>query len=286
MLINWYPGHMNRARRKIEEILPKVDVVIEVLDARLPHSSTNPMIRELRKDKPYLKVLSKSDLADDETTLAWQKHFSEQQNTDCLAITTNSVEIARTIPNRVQKLVPHRGTAAKPVRALIVGIPNVGKSTLLNTLVGRKIANTGDEPAVTKGQQKVVLSKEFYLIDTPGMTWPGSKDEMINYRLAASGAIRDTAIEYDDVAMFAMDYMLQRYPQLVIDRYGLKKLFDTAYEDLAQVAAKRGCLRKGGYDLTRVGDLFVRELRAGKLGKISFEQPDKHFKYRDLEIGL
>ncbi|BCE03016.1 ribosome biogenesis GTPase YlqF [Marinicellulosiphila megalodicopiae] len=283
MLINWYPGHMNKARRKVEEILPKVDVVIEVLDARLPLSSTNPMIQTLRKDKPYLKVLSKSDLADDEITLAWQKHFREQTNTDCLSITTESVEIARTIPDRVKKLVPHRGIPGKPVRALIMGIPNVGKSTLINTLAGRKIAITGDEPAVTKGQQKVVLSDEFYLIDTPGMTWPGSKDEMVNYRLAASGAIRDTALEYDDVAMFAMDYMLQKYPHLVKERYGLKKLFDTAYEDLAQVAAKRGCLRKGGYDLTRVGDLFVRELRAGKLGKISFEQPDIQYPYRDLE---
>ena len=281
MLINWYPGHMHKARGKIKEIMPKVDVVIEVLDARLPYSSSNPMIEKLRGDKPYLKVLSKSDLADEAVTNDWQNLFLEQNNVDCLAITTSRIEIAKTIPSRLLKLVPNRGTASKPMRALIMGIPNVGKSTLINTLAGKKIANVGDEPAITKAQQKIRISDHMFLIDSPGMTWPGAKNVMVNYRLAASGAIRDTALEYDDLAMFAMDYMLQRYPDLVSKRYQIPDLSDKAYEALGQVAQRRGCLQKGGFDIARVGELFVRELRAGKLGRVSFEEPLVSYRIRD-----
>ena len=281
MLINWYPGHMHKARGKIKEIMPKVDVVIEVLDARLPYSSSNPMIEKLRGEKPYLKVLSKSDLADEAITNDWQKLFLDQNNVDCLAITTNRIEIAKTIPNRLLKLVPNRGSASKPMRALIMGIPNVGKSTLINTLAGKKIANVGDEPAITKAQQKIRISDHMFLIDSPGMTWPGAKNEMVNYRLAASGAIRDTALEYDDLAMFAMDYMLQRYPELVSKRYQIPKLADEAYEALGQIAQRRGCLQRGGFDVLRVGELFVRELRAGKLGRVSFEEPLLSYRFRN-----
>lgn len=272
---------MHKARGKIKEIMPVVDVVIEVLDARLPYSSTNPMIEQLRGDKPYLKVLSKSDLADESITIQWQDFFREQRNVDCLAITTTRVDFAKTIPNRVAKLVPHRGKSNRPIRALIMGIPNVGKSTLINTLAGRKIANVGDEPAITKSQQKIRISDDLFLIDSPGMTWPGAKNVMVNYRLAASGAIRDTALEYDDLAMFAMDYMLQRYPRLVADRYQIPNLIDKAYDALGQVAQRRGCLQRGGFDLQRVGELFVRELRAGKLGRVSFEEPLVSYHSRD-----
>ncbi len=282
MAINWYPGHMVKARRNVKEILHRVDAIIEVLDARLPQSSTNPMIEQLRGEKPYFKVMSKSDLADPHTTKAWQDFFRAQKNMDSLAITTTKKDLALSIPNRIRKLVPNRGTSVKPLRAMILGIPNVGKSTLINTLAGKKIANVGDEPAVTKAQQKVTLSDSMYLVDTPGMLWPGAKDALCNYRLAASGAIRDTAFGYDDVAMFAMDYMLQRYPNLLIERFGTDEWPDNAYDALEIVASKRGCKRGKGFDLTRIGDLFVKELRAGKLGRISFEQPDKEFQYRDL----
>ena len=284
MAINWYPGHMVKARRKVKEILHRVDAIIEVLDARLPQSSTNPMIEKLRGEKPYFKVMSKSDLADPITTKAWQDFFRAQRNMDALAITTHKKELALSIPDRIRKLVPNRGTSAKPIRAMILGIPNVGKSTLINTLAGKKIANVGDEPAVTKAQQKVTLSDEIYLVDTPGMLWPGLTDVMYNYRLAASGAIKDTAFDYDDVAMFAMDYMLQRYPGLLQERFHAEEWPDNAYDALEIVASKRGCMRRNGFDLTRTGDIFIKELRAGKLGRISFEQPDKEFSYRDLEM--
>jgi len=280
MLINWYPGHMHKAQKKVKEIMPRVDVVIEVLDARLPYSSTNPMIEKLRGNKPYLKVMSKSDLADAEITEAWRKHFREQINTDALAITTKKIGIAKTIPDRVVKMAPKKRLPGKPVRAMILGIPNVGKSTLINTLVGKKVASVGNEPAVTKAQQTITLTKDLVLIDTPGMTWPGSKNEMVNYRLAASGAIRDTALDYDEVALFAMDYLLQRYPHLVKQYMKSKEIPEFADQALEQLAKRRGCAKNGRVDWNRVGDLFVREMRAGQLGKISFEEPHISYLYR------
>jgi ribosome biogenesis GTPase A len=273
MLINWYPGHMHKARKKVKEIMPSVDMVIEVLDARLPFSSANPMIETLRGQKPYLKVLSKSDLADPAVTELWLNELRAQDNTDALAITTEKLSIAKSIPTRIAKLFPGRNTRAKPIKSLILGIPNVGKSTLINTLAGKKIAPVGNEPAVTKAQQKIKLSDELFLIDSPGMTWPGSKDETINYRLATSGAIRDTAMEYDDVGMFAMEFMLERYPENIKRAYQLPSLEQEAWEVLEQIAKRRGCMQRGGADFMRVGELFVRELRAGKLGRISLEAP-------------
>jgi ribosome biogenesis GTP-binding protein YlqF len=272
---------MNKARKQVKEIMPRVDVVIEVLDARLPYSSTNPMIEQLRGTKPYLKVLSKSDLADEAITQAWQAFFRQQRNMDAIAISTRNTNLTKTIPDRVFKLAPFRGNKNKPVTGLILGIPNVGKSTLINTLAGRRIAKVGDEPAITKGQQRIKISEEFILIDSPGMTWPGSKNEMINYRLATSGAIRDTVVEYDHLAMFAMDYVLQRYPDRVSERYQIDDLVDSAYDALEQVAKKRGCMKRGGVDLLRVGELFIRELRSGKLGRISFEEPHLSYIFRD-----
>ncbi|MDZ7925218.1 MAG: ribosome biogenesis GTPase YlqF [Marinagarivorans sp.] len=281
MLINWYPGHMEKARKQVKEVMPMVDVVIEVLDARLPYSSTNPMIETLRGEKPTLKVLSKSDLADDSVTREWLAFWREQRNTDALAITTQNVNIAKSIPERVMALLPNQNRRPGPINALILGIPNVGKSTLINTLVGRKVVSVGNEPAVTKAQKRIRVNDDFILIDTPGMTWPGSKDVMINYRLATSGAIRDTALEYDDVGIFAMDYMLQRYPDLVAKYFQIKNLADNAFDAMAQVAKMRNCMQRGGADYLRAGELFVRELRAGKIGRASLEEPYVSYHQRD-----
>ncbi len=283
MQIHWFPGHMNKARRQIKEVMPKIDVMIEVLDARLPLSSTNQLLAELREDKPVLKVLSKSDLADPEVTRQWQSYLNEQLNTDTLAIRTDQPHLGKTIPARCKKLAPTRGSFEKPVRAMICGIPNVGKSTLINLLAGRKMANVGNEPAVTKRQQKVLIEEGFELMDTPGIMNPSPKDELSGYRLAASGAIRDTAMEYEDVAMFAADYLLQRYPEKLSERFKVTELPETSYDFLEVVARKRGCLKKGGFDLHRVSEIFLNELRDGKLGLISLEQPDREYPYRDLE---
>lgn len=266
---------MHKARKKVKEIMPSVDMVIEVLDARLPFSSANPMIEKLRGQKPFLKVLSKSDLADPKITELWLSELQAQDNTHALAITTEKLSIAKSIPDRITKLFPQRNTRAKPIKALILGIPNVGKSTLINTLAGKKIAPVGNEPAITKAQQKIKITDALFLIDSPGMTWPGSKDETINYRLATSGAIRDTAMEYDDVAMFAMEYMLERYPENIKTAYQLKELETEAWQVLEQIAKRRGCMQRGGADFLRVGELFIRELRAGKLGRLSLEAPGK-----------
>nr|WP_044617096.1 ribosome biogenesis GTPase YlqF [Gynuella sunshinyii] len=283
MLIHWFPGHMNKARRQIQEVINKIDVVIEVLDARLPESSRNPLLTKLRADRPVIKVMSKSDLADPGVTEQWLQYFRQQQDVIPLAITTEHPERARQIPELAKRLVPHRGEMGKPVRAMIMGIPNVGKSTLINTLLGRKMVKVGNEPAITKGQQKVMIGDDFQLMDTPGIMSPSPQGEMSGYRLAASGAIRDTALEYDDVAMYLVDYLMQRYPDLLMKRYGLQVLAEDSYQCLAQIAAKRGCLKKGGFDLHKVSDLVVREFRDGKLGSISLEEPGQEIPYRDLE---
>lgn len=281
MLINWYPGHMEKARKKVKEILPSVDVVIEVLDARCPHSSTNPMIESLRGDKPYLKVLTKTDLADPQITDTWKAHLSQALNTQVLPITTQNTKLALTIPERVCQMSRHQAFNIRPAAALIMGVPNVGKSTLINTLLGRKAAGVGNEPAVTKAQQKYRVDNQLTLIDSPGMTWPGSKDEMINYRLAASGAIRDTAIEYDDLGLFTVDYLMQRYPDLLSAQYQLPNLPEQAIHVMEAIAKKRGCVKGKYVDYTRVGELIVREFRAGKIGRISLEEPMVSYAFRD-----
>ncbi|WP_370977777.1 ribosome biogenesis GTPase YlqF [Agaribacterium sp. ZY112] len=273
MLINWYPGHMHKAQKEVRKIMPSVDIVIEVCDARLPFSSANPMLEQIRANKPSLKVLTKSDLADPKATKLWLDALCQGDSSDALAITKDNPSIARTIPDRARKLLKGRANQFKAIKALILGIPNVGKSTLINTLAGKKIASVGNEPAVTKAQQKIKIADDFLLIDSPGMTWPGSKSEIVNYRLATSGAIRDTAMSYDDVGIFAAEFMAERYPEQLMKAYQLPSLKEEGWQILEQIAKKRGCMQRGGADFQRVGELLVRELRAGKLGRITLEQP-------------
>lgn len=275
MSIQWYPGHMTKARTVIAESMPSVDVVIEVLDARMPAASSNPVMTELRGPKPCLKVLSKSDLADPDVTQKWLRHFERDRTVLAVAITTERTsETKARIPQLCQKLAPHRKGPDKVLRAMIVGIPNVGKSTLINTLMGRKVANVGDEPAVTKAKQKVVLKSGMWLSDHPGLLWPKIEDEKAALRLALGGAIPDTALDYENVATFAARWFLMRYPKLLLARYKLKELPASPSELLEAIGRRRGALRPGGVvDVHKAADALIHDFRSGVLGRISLEEP-------------
>ena len=222
-MLGWYPGHMHKARRQITEALPEIDVVVEVLDARLPYSSANPMLAELTRHKPVLKILSRADLADPERTREWVAFFDAQPDMRALAVTTTNARELKRIPKLCHELAG-QVRADRDVRVMVMGIPNVGKSTLINGLAGKAIARTGNEPAVTKRQQKVRIGGRVALTDTPGVLWPKIADQASAYRLAASGAIRDTAIDYVDVAVVAAAELARRYPEALRARYKLKAL--------------------------------------------------------------
>ncbi|RAR59670.1 MULTISPECIES: ribosome biogenesis GTPase YlqF [Halomonadaceae] len=298
-MLGWYPGHMHKARRQITEALPEIDVVLEVLDARLPYSSANPMLAELTEHKPVLKILSRADLADPERTKEWVAYFDAQPNTRALAVTTTQARELKRIPKLCHELAGEV-RADRDVRVMVMGIPNVGKSTLINGLAKRKIAKTGNEPAVTKRQQKVRIDGRVALTDTPGVLWPKIEDQASAHRLAASGAIRDTAIDYLDVAVVTAAELAKRYPQALSNRYKLKALppyqgnpaADSVEADgparidllalagfdgnaiVRDIAAKRGGLRPGGeVDLHRGAEVLLHELRDGKLGRLTLETP-------------
>ena len=275
MSIQWYPGHMTRARRAIADAMPSQDVVIEVLDARMPGASENPVVTELRNQKPCIKVLNKSDLADPEVTKKWLAHFETDPTVVAIALSpTRTSEAKSRLPELCKRLAKHPRGPGKTVRAMIVGIPNVGKSTLINTLMGRAVAKVGDEPAVTKGQQLVTLKNGMTISDNPGIMWPKIEDEAAAYRLALGGAIPDTAMDYESVALFGAAFFLARYPDLVMARYKLKELPAAADVLLAEIGRRRGCLRSGGtVDMHKAADILLHEFRDGILGRISLEEP-------------
>ena len=275
MSIQWYPGHMHKAQKQIKEILPQVDLLIEVLDARIPYSSENPQIAELRGDTPCIKVLSKTDLADPAMTERWQEFFEREKGVKTLGITTTQPAKTKQLIDLCKKLLPEKVDAGKTIHTMIVGIPNVGKSTLINTLAGRPIARTGNEPAVTKSQQRINLGDGIILLDTPGILWPKVENPKSSYRLAATGAIKDTAMEYADVAYFVADYLLSAYPQLLKERFDLETLPATEVELMDKIAARRGCLRTGGIANThKVSEILINELRTATLGRITLEAPE------------
>ncbi|MBU2871071.1 ribosome biogenesis GTPase YlqF [Colwellia sp. E2M01] len=275
MAINWFPGHMHKAQKEIKEILPQIDVVIEVCDARLPFSSENPMITDIRGDKPLIKILNKSDLADPETTKIWLDYLESQHNVKAIALTTDNPGVAKNLVGLIRKLVPNKDQDGKQINAVIVGIPNVGKSTLLNTLVGKAKAKVGNEPAVTKGQQRIRLEEGLYLYDTPGMLWPKIANENSGYRLAVSGAVKDTAFDHDDIAYFAAEYLLNAYPKRVMERYQLEELPEHEEDLIEAIGRKRGCVKSGGrIDLHKASVILINEIRDKTLGAISFELPE------------
>ena len=274
MQIQWYPGHMYKAGKDIKKTLSHIDLIIEIIDARLPFSSENPKLAELRGDKPCIKLLSKSDLADEALTLRWQHYFEQQRGIKTLAISRLYPEKSRQIPALCRKMLPLK-SKNKSINVLIMGIPNVGKSTLINLLADRMIAKTGNEPAVTKYQQRIDLKNGIVLFDTPGMMWPNVENKNSGYRLAVTGAIKDTALQHDDVAFFAAEYLLQAYPERVQKRYELETLPTTEIELLDAIAKRRGCLRGGKQiDYDKTAKILLAELRAGILGAITYETPE------------
>lgn len=275
MLIQWYPGHMHKASKEIKQALPNIDLLIEILDARIPFSSQNPMLASLRGDIPTIRVLSKIDLADPVLTQQWQVHMEQEQAVKTLAVTTQHPEKIKQIMDLCGKMLPEKTEANKVIRTMIMGIPNVGKSTIINVLAGRTIAKTGNEPAVTKMQQRINLKNNIVLSDTPGVLWPNVENRHSGYRLAVTGAIKDTAFQHDDIALFALDYLRKAYPQLLQQRYQLDELPLDATDLLQAIGKKRGCLRSGQQvDWDKAAKLFLTELRAGTLGQISLETPD------------
>ncbi len=279
MPIQWFPGHMTSARKKAAETMANTDVVIEVLDARLPEASSNPLINELRnfRQRPCLKLLNKSDLADPAVTKDWLAFFNAQKNVKAVAISAKKASDVARLPALCQSLAPHRDDNFKPLRVMIMGIPNVGKSPLLNALVKRKVAAVGDDPAVTKSQQRIALTPRLVLVDTPGLMWPKIEIDSDGYMLAICHAIGRNAVIDEDVATHLAALLLARYPEALTARYGLKLEGLDAPGVLEGIARKRGCIikgRGGELDLEKAAMQFLTEYRNGTLGRISLETPE------------
>ncbi len=268
---------MNAARKKAAEQMENTDLVIEVLDARLPEASCNPMVEELRlfRQRPCLKILNKVDLADPAATAAWSAYYNRQEGVTAYAMTTKKPGDVAKIPELCLSLAPHRGVPTKPLRIMIMGIPNVGKSTLMNALLKKKVAKVGDEPAVTKMQQKLYLGKNIILVDTPGMLWPKIALASDGLMLAASHAIGSNALIEDEVAVFLAEQLLAKYPQLLTARYGFKTEGLDGIAVVEGVAARRGYRQKGGdLDFEKASHIFLQDYRTGTLGRISLETPE------------
>ncbi len=276
MSIQWFPGHMHATRKAIIERVPEIDVVIELLDARLPGSSSNPLLAELTAGKPALKVLNKQDLADAGRTAAWLAHFQAQAQTQALGLDASAAAPARALIAACRQLAPRRGGMTKPLRVLICGVPNVGKSTLVNSLVGQRRAATGDEAGITKTEQRITLADDFYLFDTPGMLWPRITVERSGYHLAASGSVGRNAYDEQEVATALLASVRGPYAERLATRY---KLADTAglADDalLAEIGRRRGALMAGGrIDLQKAAEIVLNDFRSGAWGRITLETPE------------
>lgn len=274
MAINWFPGHMHKARKEIKKVMPQMDLIIEVLDARLPYSSENPLVPSLRGDTPVIKVLNKRDLADPDITSQWQEWLERERGVRAITLTHNQRGEALDILRLAGEMTSGHDRQKRALRVMILGIPNVGKSTLINTLAGRPAAKTGNEPAVTRAQQAIKLPDNILLYDTPGFLWPKLSPEACGYRLAISGAIRSAVIEFEDVALFAADCLLANYPDQVLNRYGLEEHPADGLALMDAIAIKRRFLGRGGIpDLHKVSEVLLNEFRSGKLGRLSLETP-------------
>ena len=270
MSIQWYPGHMHKATKEIARSLSSIDVIIEILDARAPHSSSNPVIDKIIKEKPVIKVLNKSDLSDPLDTKKWQQYFNKSEYQNSIAINAMTSESKNEIVNLISQLSERK--EGKNTLTMVVGIPNVGKSSVINMLAGKKIARTGNEPAITKGQQKINLRNGIMLIDTPGILWPKIEDPESGLKLAALGSIRNTAVGYDEIAIYIIKFLMQKYPDYLKARHKIDLLSQDEHEIIELLAKKRGCLSKGGkIDLTKISEIIADDLRKGAYGQITLE---------------
>lgn len=274
MSIHWYPGHMHKAQKEMKEVLPSVDLLIEVLDARIPYSSKMSSLDTLQPTKPCIKVLTKTDLADPKSTELWQRHFEQNSHVKTLATTTDEPGKTKSIIDLCRQMLPEKNASVKKINAMIYGIPNVGKSTLINILSDRIIAKTGNEPAVTKSQQRIDIGNGITLLDTPGVLKPKIVNPNSGYRLAACAAIKDTAIDYEDIGFYVAEFLIKAYPELIAERFKLDHIPDTEIEFLEMAAANRGALRSGGRaNLHKICEVLINEFRSGKLGRITLELP-------------
>lgn len=279
MTIQWFPGHMAKARREVSEKLKFVDIVFELVDARLPISSRNPMLDQLLQQKPRLILINKADLADPVQTKKWEQYFQAQ---GYLALAINAQDnqgVKAIVPTAKQVLKEKiardkaRGLKPRAIRAMVIGIPNVGKSTLMNRLVGKKIAQTGNKPGVTKGQQWLRFGTDLELLDTPGILWPKFEDPEIGKKLALTGAIKDQLIHLDDIALYGLDFFARYYPERIANRYQLKAEEEAllAPDLLMKITEKRGY--KDNYD--RGSELVVFDIRQGKLGRYTLDRVEE-----------
>lgn len=279
MTIQWFPGHMAKAKREIEEKLPLVDLVVELLDARSPISSRNPMLQEIIQEKQLFVLLMKNDLANPTETTKWLDYFQEQK-TPALAINVNhhqnlqkAMQQMKELGIEKQKKARIRGIKERPVRAMILGIPNVGKSTLINRLANRKAARIGDRPGITRHQQWIKVEDLFELLDTPGILWPKFEDRLTGLRLAALGTLQDHMIPIQDVAAFVIQFMQEENPAVLAERFSLDPEINDMWEIFEIIGKKRGALQSGGrVNFDQVAQIILRDLRTGRLGGVTLEK--------------
>lgn len=283
MNIQWFPGHMTKTRKQITEDLKLVDVVYELVDARLPLSSRNPEIDKILNQKPRIVILNKSDLADSNASQFWLDYFKGQGIKAVLVSCPKNIGLdvlekeTKNMLSEKLEAKKARGITGGGIKVMIVGIPNVGKSTLINKLSGRASTKTGDRPGVTKSKQWISAKNGFQLLDTPGILWPKFEDESVGLKLAFSGAIKDEIMDVEELAVHLVEFLLNKYPSALTDRYGLSDFDKHPYDVLEDLGRKRGCVISGGdVDTVRASNILLDEFRASKLGNISLEFPGEN----------
>ena len=280
MNLQWYPGHMTKAKRAMEENLKLIDLIIELVDARLPASSRNPDIDRLGRQKYRLILLNKADLADERLTEAWKQWFTDQ-GMMAVALDSRSRDRMKTVQQAIQTVCREkferdrkRGILNRPVRAMVAGIPNVGKSTFINSLAGKAMAKTGNKPGVTRGNQWIRLNKNVELLDTPGLLWPKFEDPEVGSRLALVGSVKDEVLNSVELAGYGILYMNEHYPEAFSERYGTFPSCREGWEYLMKIAEVRKALKKGGEpDTEKAARMFLEDLRTGRLGRFTLEEP-------------